>query len=225
MATIVTRAGKGSTLTHAEMDANFNNLNNEVSGAVQNTGNETIAGVKNFTDNVGIGTNSPDNKLVVDGAIALSYNPTVSLNGIKRDGVTSEYFANVTGTAINVIHRFTGFAGVSKMSITQGGDVAVAGSVTANNLFGQGQSWQDVSASRSLSTTYYNTTGRPITVIFAWGENTNNVMGFRIQGVNVVAQSYTSTANETSMTFIIPPGASYSSYSTGLTYWKWYELR
>lgn len=29
MATIVTRAGKGSTLTHAEMDANFNNLNND----------------------------------------------------------------------------------------------------------------------------------------------------------------------------------------------------
>lgn len=27
MATIVTRAGKGSPLTHAEVDANFNNLN------------------------------------------------------------------------------------------------------------------------------------------------------------------------------------------------------
>ena len=29
MATVVTRAGKGSALTHAEMDANFNNLNND----------------------------------------------------------------------------------------------------------------------------------------------------------------------------------------------------
>ena len=29
MTTIVTRAGKGSALTHAEMDANFNNLNND----------------------------------------------------------------------------------------------------------------------------------------------------------------------------------------------------
>lgn len=29
MATIVTRSGKGSALTHVEMDANFNNLNNE----------------------------------------------------------------------------------------------------------------------------------------------------------------------------------------------------
>jgi hypothetical protein len=31
MATIVTRAGKGSALTHTEMDANFTNLNAEVS--------------------------------------------------------------------------------------------------------------------------------------------------------------------------------------------------
>ena len=29
MATIVSRAGKGSPLTHAEVDANFNNLNND----------------------------------------------------------------------------------------------------------------------------------------------------------------------------------------------------
>ena len=29
MATIVTRAGKGSPLTHVEVDANFNNLNND----------------------------------------------------------------------------------------------------------------------------------------------------------------------------------------------------
>lgn len=32
MATIVTRAGKGTTLSWAEMDANFNNLNNKISG-------------------------------------------------------------------------------------------------------------------------------------------------------------------------------------------------
>ena len=29
MATVTTRAGKGSTLTHAEVDANFTNLNND----------------------------------------------------------------------------------------------------------------------------------------------------------------------------------------------------
>lgn len=40
MATIVTRAGKGSALTHTEMDANFTNLNNDKleSGAVTTSG-------------------------------------------------------------------------------------------------------------------------------------------------------------------------------------------
>lgn len=34
MATITTRAGKGSALTHAELDANFSNLNAELDGNV-----------------------------------------------------------------------------------------------------------------------------------------------------------------------------------------------
>lgn len=34
MATIVTRSGKGSALTHAELDANFNNLNAELDGNI-----------------------------------------------------------------------------------------------------------------------------------------------------------------------------------------------
>ena len=35
MSTIVTHAGKGSELTHAEVDANFNNLNDEVQPATK----------------------------------------------------------------------------------------------------------------------------------------------------------------------------------------------
>jgi hypothetical protein len=43
MATIVTRAGKGSTLTHAEMDANFNNLNNDKADSPNSTTDNAIA--------------------------------------------------------------------------------------------------------------------------------------------------------------------------------------
>lgn len=38
MSTIVTRAGKGSPLTHTELDANFTNLNNDKSGYVTGEG-------------------------------------------------------------------------------------------------------------------------------------------------------------------------------------------
>ena len=38
MSTIVTRAGKGSPLTHTELDANFNNLNTDKAGYVTGEG-------------------------------------------------------------------------------------------------------------------------------------------------------------------------------------------
>ena len=38
MATVTTRAGKGSPLTHAEVDANFTNINTEASAALPKAG-------------------------------------------------------------------------------------------------------------------------------------------------------------------------------------------
>jgi hypothetical protein len=83
MSTIVTRAGKGSPLTHAEVDSNFTNLNSDkVEASAGTLTNPTINGTVTTTglnfdsntfvidasgNNVGIGTSSPLNKLhVVD---------------------------------------------------------------------------------------------------------------------------------------------------------------
>lgn len=38
MSTIVTRSGKGSPLTHTELDSNFNNLNNDKAGYITGEG-------------------------------------------------------------------------------------------------------------------------------------------------------------------------------------------
>jgi hypothetical protein len=51
MSTIVTRAGKGSPLTHAEVDSNFTNLNSDkVEASAGTLTNPTIAGVASFAD-------------------------------------------------------------------------------------------------------------------------------------------------------------------------------
>tara|TARA_R100001510_G_C7620816_1_gene181762 strand:+ start:299 stop:1162 length:864 start_codon:yes stop_codon:yes gene_type:complete len=85
MATIVTRAGKGSALTHNEVDANFTNLNTdkaELSGAAF-TGNVDFALGIDVTGNVTVtGT--------VDGR-------DIATDGTKLDGV--EASADVTDTA------------------------------------------------------------------------------------------------------------------------------
>ena len=85
MATLVTRAGKGSALTHNEVDANFTNLNTdkaELSGAAF-TGNVDFALGIDVTGNVTVtGT--------VDGR-------DIATDGTKLDGV--EASADVTDTA------------------------------------------------------------------------------------------------------------------------------
>ena len=85
MATLVTRAGKGSALTHNEVDANFTNLNTdkaELSGAAF-TGNVDFALGIDVTGNVTVtGT--------VDGR-------DIATDGTKLDGI--EASADVTDTA------------------------------------------------------------------------------------------------------------------------------
>lgn len=67
MTTIITRAGKGSPLTNAEMDQNLINLNTD---KVDVSGNQTIAGTKTFSNPIsGSVTGTASN---VTGTVAIS---------------------------------------------------------------------------------------------------------------------------------------------------------
>lgn len=93
MAAITTRAGKGAPLTHAEVDANFNNLNNDkldIGSAPANS--ITVAS----SGRVGIGTSSPQARLEVQApGTSRSYTSSVldfsniHLNGITPSAATS----------------------------------------------------------------------------------------------------------------------------------------
>lgn len=74
--------------------------------------------------NVGIGTSNPDEALVVNGNISFSYNNNLSANGLRRNGIKTEYYNTITGVSTNVIHEFTG-ANTTIMSLTQGGQVGI----------------------------------------------------------------------------------------------------
>lgn len=78
MTTIVTRAGKGSALTHAEVDANFVNLNNDKVEASQTVTltNKTISGSSNTLTN--IGNASLTNSSVTIGSTSVSLGSTAS---------------------------------------------------------------------------------------------------------------------------------------------------
>ena len=103
---------------------------------------------------------------------------------------------------------------------------AVSGSPVAleSQVFGIGQTWQDVTASRALSTTYTNTTGRA-KYLKMWGAgSTSAIATLVVNGTTIDATA----VNTSSLAFLhveglIPNGSTYSiTSSSSIT--KWFEL-
>jgi hypothetical protein len=90
--------------------------------------------------------------------------------------------------------------------------------LTAMGSIGYGQTWQDVSGSRIGGTTYYNTTGKPIMVNLISYYNASIVS--YVNSVQV-GQSANASYGYSTVTFIVPPGSSYSGTANIL----WLELR
>lgn len=152
--------------------------------------------------------------IVIDGTGTIS---GVSATGISTaQTVTS--VANITTGTLAVANGGTGVtsAGTSGNVLTSNG-TAWASTAPAASGLGVGQSWTDVSGSRSLGTTYTNSTGKPIAV--SWTSTAGYNPAVTVSGVTVV----TSVAYLVSAFFIVPNGATYSISSSSS--YVWCELR
>lgn len=107
---------------------------------------------------------------------------------------------------------------------------AVRGTVVS--ALGSGQTWQDMKASRSLSTTYYNTTGRSIE--FAVTNNSpsyiSGAVAMSVNGLQILVSGASSGAPGSAYgaaSVTVPAGASYSAAAPAsyTNYFSWYELR
>lgn len=93
----------------------------------------------------------------------------------------------------------------------------------AMSSLGYGQNWQNVIGSRSLGTTYYNTTGKPIAVAISF--QTTATITLTVGGVTV-SQICAGSGTLASITGIVPSGQSYVvSTSAGGAANTWAELR
>lgn len=92
--------------------------------------------------------------------------------------------------------------------------------IAAMSSLGYSQTWQVVTGSRAYSTTYYNTTGKPI---YVFVQNTSAATATAT--VNGVVIHNTSGTNAGFINFIVPPGGSYSTTWTSGTLNLWTELR
>lgn len=103
--------------------------------------------------------------------------------------------------------------------------------LAALSSLGFGQTWQTVTASRALATTYYNTTGKPIEAIISSGGASGTAVTLRLS-INggtafVFAQCNLPSGNSVvAGGFIVPANASYAVTQTGsATLVSWNELR
>lgn len=111
MASITTRAGKGSPLTNAELDANFTNINAGITTTAAITGG-TITGVS--IDNSGIGTTNPATGAFTSVTSVSSFGiltrAAATQDGVAlvgRVGGTSSYEATLTPTTLTADRTLT----------------------------------------------------------------------------------------------------------------------
>ncbi|MGZ4959337.1 MAG: hypothetical protein ACXV7J_08795 [Methylomonas sp.] len=98
-------------------------------------------------------------------------------------------------------------------------------------LGGSVQSWQEVTSSRALATTYTNTTGRPIFVVASMVITTTTPSTITAT-INGVGPAWGSTATAvvnaaSSLGIIVPPGATYAFNVSGgpANLYHWHEMR
>jgi hypothetical protein len=95
---------------------------------------------------------------------------------------------------------------------------------SAMSSIGYGQKWQVVTGSRALATTYYNTTGKPISVHVFSQISGGTQLVVNVDGVQASSVSNVSASPQNmGVNAIVPPFASYSA--TGGTLQTWTELR
>ena len=93
---------------------------------------------------------------------------------------------------------------------------------------GVGQTWQDMSGSRTSNTAYQNTTGRPIQISVGWSLSNTAEIKVSSDGTTYVTVTYTSYSSDYHdvAPIIIPDDHYYKLEGTGtITIGRWAELR
>jgi hypothetical protein len=176
------------------------------------------------------------------GTIATQASSSVTITGGSITGITDLAVADggtgastLTGVVIG-----NGTSAMTAVAPSTSGNVLTSNGTTWTSSaptggIGDGQTWQSVIGSRSLGTTYTNSTGRPIMVSVSCISTSaaGGAFGFQINGTRVAwqgAAQNASIASFSNITIIIPNGATYlvesgSVSNGGIALSYWFELR
>ncbi len=142
---------------------------------------------------------SPDQVMVImDGVYQLSNTYTISGNVIT--------FNTIIPSGVNNI------------------EVRIGDGFNGTGSIGDGQSWQDKTTTRSLSTLYTNNTGRSIQVSINANGATMN-LSLEVDGLIINSNGWAGATNgNATVNAIIPNGSVYRVTGTNVSTYNWYEL-
>jgi hypothetical protein len=156
----------------------------------------------------------------------------ISTTAISGAATSASVFYSTTART-NVPYRIVGCVDSTQAtagtwatapSLVQG---AGGNALDALQSIGYGQTWQNVTGSRALSTTYYNTTGKPIALNLVVNTTAGSSVTGTINGVSFGAEAGGGASSVQIGIFrIIPNSASYSFSGSGsASIVQWTELR
>lgn len=112
------------------------------------------------------------------------------------------------------------------VSTINGVDISVSPVATESKVIGVGQTWQDVTASRALGTTYTNSTGKPIALNLTSTNVNASGVSITVNGLLVTQMYLNNGVTGSSIgTVIVPNGGTYSVIMPNAALLKWFELR
>ena len=184
--------------------------------------------------------------LALYGPVSVELGVINTAGGVNLDetGVVNTTAISAASNASNVIYSAIARAGIpyrvvgfldstqptagawSTLPTTvQGAGGQALSSLAALSGFGFGQTWQNLTGSRASSTTYTNTTGKPISVFVSYTSAGGNASFLpTVNGVALPQLNVNATGSVAGGDVVIPPGQTYSVNGSG-TLTAWFELR
>lgn len=156
------------------------------------------------------------------GGVQLDETNLISPTTISSGATSAGVIYSASSVSANSPYRIVGAFDITESTAgtwaTVPNNAINAGSIALNSTagFGYSQTWQDVGGGRSSGTTYYNTTGKPISV-FVVGISACTTY---VNSSNIQPPS----SGQNTVIFTVPPGSNYSvSATSGMV--SWWELR
>lgn len=213
-----------------EFDTEFNNIATAIATKAD-IANPTFTGVPSAptasagTNTAQVATTAFVTDAVATGKVntALTGVPTAPTAAVNTNTTQVATTAFVTAQIADDAPTKTGGGASGSWGINITGNAATA--TTDSQHLGVSQTWQNVTSTRVASTTYTNSTGKPIQVVIVGSQPAQGSQSLTVNG-NVIASQTTIAGGVSTVSAIIPNSSTYSwAGNNGATVSTWYELR